>query len=56
MRRLNEQHLGYGFASHKGCGTPEHAAAIRKMRRLSPAHRRSVRPKVYAEIGLTQAT
>ena len=53
MRRLNEEHPGYGFASHRGYGTPEHAAAIREMRCLSPVHRRSVRPKVYGEIGLT---
>jgi ribonuclease HII len=56
MRRLNEEYPGYGFASHKGYGTPGHATAIRKMRCLSPVHRRSVSPKVYAEIGLTQAT
>ena len=55
MRRLNEAYPGYGFESHKGYGTPEHAAAIRKRRCLSAVHRRSVRPKVYAEIGLTQA-
>lgn len=55
MRRLDEEHPGYAFASHKGYGTPEHAAAIRTMRCVSPVHRRSVRPKVYAEIGLTQA-
>lgn len=56
MCRLDEAHPGYGLATHKGYGTPEHATAIRKMRCLSPVHRRRVSTKVYAEIGLTPGT
>jgi ribonuclease HII len=52
MRWLDAEYPGYGFAAHKGYGggTGEHEAAIRKMGRLSPAHRLSVHPKVYAEV------
>ena len=54
MRGLDAEYPGYGFAAHKGYGggTGEHEAAIRKMGRLSPAHRLSVNSKVYAEIGV----
>jgi ribonuclease HII len=44
MRRLDVEYPGYGFAVHKGYGTPAHAAAIRELG-LSPTHRRSVRRK-----------
>jgi len=54
MRGLDLECPGYGFAAHKGYGggTGEHEAAIRTKGVLSPAHRLSIYPKVYAEIGL----
>jgi ribonuclease HII len=55
MRRLHEKYPGYDFATHKGYGTRGHATAIRTMGCLSAVHRRSFSPKVYAEIGITQA-
>ena len=43
MRRLDAEHPGYGFRQHKGYGTPEHLAALR---RLGPCaiHRMSFAP------------
>ena len=43
MRELDEQHPGYGLASHKGYATPEHR---RQLRELGPCvlHRRSFAP------------
>jgi ribonuclease HII len=43
MRRLDEVHPGYGLASHKGYGTPEHR---RSLAALGPCalHRRSFAP------------
>lgn len=43
MRDLDRQYSGYGFAQHKGYGTPAHLSALQ---RLGPcaAHRRSFRP------------
>ena len=43
MRQLDEVHPGYGLASHKGYGTPEHR---RSLRTLGPCalHRRSFAP------------
>src|ERR1700735_3879934 len=43
MRELDELHPGYGLASHKGYGTPEHR---RSLRELGPCalHRRSFAP------------
>jgi ribonuclease HII len=55
MRGLDVEYPGYGFAVHKGYGTPAHAARIRELGRLSPAHRRSVRCKAYAALGLSPA-
>jgi ribonuclease HII len=54
MRGLDKQYPGYGFAAHKGYGggKGDHEAAIRRQGQLSPAHRRSVNPKVYVELGL----
>ena len=40
MIEYDEQFPGYGFAKHKGYGTAEHYAAIRRMG-LSPIHRKS---------------
>jgi ribonuclease HII len=43
MRELDELHPGYGLASHKGYGTPEHR---RSLRELGPCalHRRTFAP------------
>ena len=42
MRRLDSSYPQYGFARHKGYGTPEHVAAIHRYG-LSDVHRRSFR-------------
>jgi ribonuclease HII len=43
MELLDERHPGYGFARHKGYGTPEHLEALRRLG-PSPVHRRSFAP------------
>jgi ribonuclease HII len=43
MVQLDGQYPGYGFANHKGYGTPEHVAAI-KERGACPIHRQSFSP------------
>jgi ribonuclease HII len=43
MRRLDKRYPGYGFARHKGYGTEEHLAALRKLG-PSPVHRRTYAP------------
>lgn len=43
MVSLCERHPGYGFAQHKGYGTPLHLAALRRLG-PSPIHRRSFAP------------
>lgn len=50
MVELDKEHPGYGFAVHKGYGTPGHANAIIELGHLSPAHRQSVRSKAYAAL------
>jgi ribonuclease HII len=45
MHALDAEHPGYGFARHKGYGTPEHLHALRELGPLS-CHRRSFRPVV----------
>ena len=40
MTDLDKTYPGYGFAQHKGYGTPQHIAAIRE-KGLCPMHRRS---------------
>ena len=40
LQRLDRRYPGYGFADHKGYGTPAHKAAVRKLG-LSPVHRKS---------------
>lgn len=49
MRALDERHPGYGFARHKGYGTPAHLAALR---RLGPSseHRVSFAPVRAARV------
>jgi ribonuclease HII len=43
MRDLCARYPGYHFAAHKGYGTPEHLAALRRLG-PSPVHRRSFAP------------
>ena len=43
MMAEHERHPQYGFARHKGYGTPEHLAALR-LHGPSPLHRRSFAP------------
>ena len=43
MRRLDDEHPGYGFSRHMGYGTPQHLAALRRLG-ASPIHRRSFQP------------
>src|SRR5882724_8232524 len=43
MVELDKQYPGYGFAGHKGYGTPEHVAAIAALGPC-PGHRRSFWP------------
>ncbi len=43
MIQLDSQYPGYGFADHKGYGTPEHLAAIKTLGPL-PVHRQSFSP------------
>jgi ribonuclease HII len=50
MVELDKEYPGYGFAVHKGYGTPGHAKAIIELGHLSPAHRQSVRSKAYAAL------
>ena len=40
MEALDREHPGYGFAVHKGYGTPEHRAALKRLG-PSPIHRMS---------------
>jgi len=40
MHDLDRQHPGYGFSRHKGYGTPEHQAALRRLG-ISKVHRSS---------------
>lgn len=41
--QLDQLYPGYGFARHKGYGTPEHLAALENLG-ATPAHRRSFAP------------
>ena len=43
MVELDAQYPGYGFARHKGYGTPEHRDALQRLG-VSPVHRRSFQP------------
>ena len=53
MRQLDVHYPDYGFAVHKGYGTPTHAEKIRELGRLSPVHRRRVNCKAYAGLDLS---
>ena len=49
MLAEHERHPHYGFARHKGYGTPEHLAALRT-HGPSPLHRRSFAPVAQCEL------
>ena len=53
MARLCAVHPGYGFAQHKGYGTPMHLQALRRLG-PSPIHRRSFAPCAQAQFPFTQ--
>jgi ribonuclease HII len=53
MVALGRELPGYGFERHKGYGTPEHKAALKKLG-VTPHHRRSFRP-VQLALGLVVA-
>lgn len=48
MTALEEKHPGYGFAQHKGYGTPEHCEALLKLGRCAQ-HRDLFLRKLFAE-------
>jgi ribonuclease HII len=54
MERIDAVYPGYGFARHKGYITRAHEEAVIELG-VSPAHRRSVRCKAYAALGLSPA-
>jgi ribonuclease HII len=43
LEQLDDLHPGYGLAVHKGYGTPEHLAALQRLKPC-PEHRRSFSP------------
>jgi len=51
MRDYESQFPGYGFAEHKGYGTPRHLAAIERLG-ACPIHRRSFAPLKPKEVEL----
>lgn len=55
MARLCAEHPGYGFARHKGYGTPMHLEALRRLG-PSPIHRRSFAPCEQAQFTFTRDT
>ena len=53
MIAFEKQFPGYGFARHKGYGTPEHKDSLARLG-VSPIHRRSFKP-VQLALGLASA-
>lgn len=52
MIELDRQHPGYGFADHKGYGTPAHLQALKRLGPC-PQHRRSFAPvKILVDQGV----
>jgi ribonuclease HII len=49
MRRLDAEYPGYGFAQHKGYGTPEHLLALRSLG-VSPQHRMGFGPCMQPDL------
>jgi ribonuclease HII len=54
MREMDRLYPGYGFAEHKGYGTPQHLAAIQSLGPC-PIHRRSFAPCRAVEMELPLA-
>jgi ribonuclease HII len=52
MIALEREYPGYGFARHKGYGTPEHKDALARLG-VCPLHRRSFRP-IQLALGLIE--
>jgi len=50
MIALEEEHPGYGFARHKGYGTPQHREALERLG-IAPLHRLSFRPMKFIAAG-----
>lgn len=50
MNTAEDQFPGYGFARHKGYGTPQHLEALKKLGPC-PLHRRSFRPRSFQGSG-----
>jgi ribonuclease HII len=50
MRQMDALHPGYGLASHKGYGTPEHRRALTELG-PSPLHRRTFAPVTAVDRG-----
>lgn len=51
MAEIDRTCPGYGFARHKGYGTPQHLQALRE-RGPSPWHRKTFRPVAQLELGI----
>lgn len=51
MQELDRRYPGYGFAKHKGYGTPEHLAALARLGPC-PCHRRYFGPVAQLNLGL----
>ena len=51
MRRADERHPGWSFATHVGYSTPEHRAAIARVG-VSPLHRMSFQSSAYDQLAL----
>ena len=49
MCELDEEYPGYGLASHKGYGTPQHLAALERLGPC-PLHRQSFRPVMQTSL------
>lgn len=49
MRRLDAEYPGYGFAQHKGYGTPDHLSALRALG-VSPLHRLGFGPCMQPDL------
>ncbi len=54
MRQMDQRYPGYGFAVHKGYGTPQHLAALQALGPC-PIHRRSFAPLRSVEMELPLA-
>jgi ribonuclease HII len=55
MAEIAVRYPGYGFERNQGYNTPEHAEALRRLKVITPEHRRSFDAKIYRELGLHPA-